>query len=233
MPAVQLLLLGCLLWGAGARSAQLRKANDQSGRCQYTFSVASPAEASCPEQAVSAIQELRRDSSSQRADLESTKARLSSLEGLLRQLTGAQAAGPSEGLPREQLDTLLREREQLESRARELQTAYDNLLRDKEVLEEERRRLGAENEELASRLESSGQEIERLRRGPCPQARGPSADVPPGSREGKRVAAFGVTCDRWPRCAFPALSSLPKPHISTRQTDGGGQSNGLRLLLAV
>lgn len=148
MPAVQLLLLGCLLWGEGARSAQLRKADDQSGQCQYTFSVASPAEASCPEQgqAMSAIQDLQRDSSSQRADLERTKARLGSLEGLLRQLTGAPAAGPSEGPPRE-LDTLMREREQLESQARELETAYGHLLRDKEVLEEERRRLGAENED--------------------------------------------------------------------------------------
>ncbi|KAK1329222.1 hypothetical protein QTO34_011402 [Cnephaeus nilssonii] len=184
MPAVQLLLLGCLLWGEGARSAQLRKADDQSGRCQYTFSVASPAEASCPEQgqAMSAIQDLRRDSSSQRADLERTKARLGSLEGLLRQLTGAPAAGPSEGPPRE-LDTLMREREQLESQARELETAYGHLLRDKEVLEEERRRLGAENEDLARRLESSSQEIERLRRGPCPPARSTSPDVPPGSRE--------------------------------------------------
>ncbi|ELK27773.1 Myocilin [Myotis davidii] len=78
----------------------------------------------------------------------------------------------------------MREREQLESQARELETAYDNLLRDKEVLEEEKRRLGAENEELARRLESSSQEIERLRRGECPHARSTSPDVPPGSREG-------------------------------------------------
>lgn len=220
MPAVQLLLLGCLLWGEGARSAQLRKADDQSGQCQYTFSVASPAEASCPEQgqAMSAIQDLQRDSSSQRADLERTKARLGSLEGLLRQLTGAPAAGPSEGPPRE-LDTLMREREQLESQARELETAYGHLLRDKEVLEEERRRLGAENEDLARRLESSSQEIERLRRGPCPQARSTSPDVPPGSREGKKGAAPRVTCDRGPRCALPALSSLPET-APPREADG-------------
>ncbi|KAM5294969.1 myocilin [Glossophaga mutica] len=190
MPAVQPLLLACLLWGVGARTAELRKAKDRSGRCQYTFSVASPDESSCPEQgqAMSAIQDLQRDSSTQRADLESTKARLSSLEGLLHQLTSAPAARPSETLegPQRELATLRREREQQETQTRELEAAYSNLLRDKEVLEEEKRQLGAENEDLARRLESSSQEIERLRRGQCPQARGTPQEVPPGSREVSR-----------------------------------------------
>ncbi|XP_016076882.1 PREDICTED: myocilin [Miniopterus natalensis] len=190
MPAVQLLLMACLLWGGGARTAQLRKANDGSGRCQYTFTVASPGESSCPEQgqAMTAIQDLQRDSSTQRADLESTKARLSSLEGLLHRLTLAQAAGPSETLegPQRELDTLMREREQLESQIRELETAYSNLLRDKSVLEEEKRRLGAENQDLARRLESSSQEIERLRRGQCPPAHSTSQVAPPDSREVSR-----------------------------------------------
>ncbi|XP_042781216.1 myocilin [Panthera leo] len=187
MPAIQLLLLACLVWGLGARTAQLRKANDRSGRCQYTFSVASPNESSCPEQgqAMSAIQDLQRDSSAQRADLESTKARLSSLEGLVHQLTLDEAAGPSatqEGLQRE-LGALRREREQLESQNRELEASYSNLLRDKSALEEEKRRLREENEDLARRLDSSSQEVARLRRGQCPQARGTPQDVPSGSRE--------------------------------------------------
>ena len=199
MPAVQPLLLACLLWGVGARVAELRKANDRSGRCHYTFSVASPSESSCPEQgqSMSAIQDLQRDSSAQRIDLESTKARLSSLEGLMHQLTSAQAARPSESPegPQRELATLRQEREQLETQTRELEAAYSNLLRDKSVLEEEKRRLGAENEDLARRLESSSQEIERLRRGQCPQARGTPQEVPPGSREGKK-ASFRVTCYR-------------------------------------
>lgn len=191
MPAIQLLLLACLVWGLGARTAQLRKANDRSGRCQYTFSVASPNESSCPEQgqAMSAIQDLQRDSSAQRADLESTKARLRSLEGLVHQLTLDEAAGPSatqEGLQRE-LGALRREREQLESQNRELEASYSNLLRDKSALEEEKRRLREENEDLARRLDSSSQEVARLRRGQCPQARGTPQDVPSGSREGKNV----------------------------------------------
>nr|KAF6291162.1 myocilin [Myotis myotis] len=223
MPAVRLLLLACLLWGVGARSAQLRKANDRSGRCQYTFSVASPTESSCPEQgqAMSAIQDLQRDSSSQRADLESTKARLSSLEGLLRQLTGAPAAGPSEGPPRE-LDALMREREQLASQARELETAYGNLLRDKEVLEEEKRRLGAENEDLARRLESSGQEIERLRRGECPQARSTSPDVPPGSREVSRWSPENVDFQE----LKSELTEVPASRILKQSPPGHPGSGG-------
>lgn len=192
MPAVQLLLLACLVWDVGARTAQLRKANDRSGRCQYTFSVASPNESSCPEQsqAMSVIHNLQKDSSTQRLDLEATKARLSSLESLLHhQLTLDRAAGPQEtpeGLQRE-LGTLRRERDQLETQTRELETAYSNLLRDKSVLEEEKKRLRQENENLARRLESSSQEVARLRRGQCPQTRDTARDVPPGSREGKNA----------------------------------------------
>ncbi|XP_059944566.1 myocilin [Mesoplodon densirostris] len=170
MPAVQLLLLACLVWGVGAGTAQFRKANDRSGRCQYTFSVASPNESSCPEQgqAMSAIQDLQRDSSEQRAALESTKARLRSLEALLHRLTLGQAAAPwdtQEGLQRE------------------LELAYSNLVRDKSALEEEKRRLEAENGDLARRLESSSEEVASLRRGQCPQACSTSEDVPPGSKE--------------------------------------------------
>ncbi|XP_022415850.1 myocilin [Delphinapterus leucas] len=173
MPAVQLLLLlllACLVWGVGARTAQFRKANDRSGRCQYTFSVASPNESSCLEQgqAMSAIQDLQRDSREQRAALESTKARLSSLEALLHRLTLGQAAMPwdtQEGLQRE------------------LELAYSHLVRDKSALEEEKRRLEAENGDLARRLESSSEEVASLRRGLCPQFRSTSEDVPPGSKE--------------------------------------------------
>ncbi|EHB08491.1 Myocilin [Heterocephalus glaber] len=187
MPAVQLLLLACLVWGAGARAAQLRKANDRSGWCQYTFTVASPNESSCPEQGQTmlAIQDLQRDSSTHRAELDSTKARLSSLESLLHRLNLDQASETQEtqeGLQRE-LGTLRRDRDRLETEARELEVAYSNLLQDKSALEEEKRRLGQEVEELARRLESSSQEVARLRRGLCLQARVPAQDKLPGSRE--------------------------------------------------
>ncbi|XP_024595600.1 myocilin isoform X2 [Neophocaena asiaeorientalis asiaeorientalis] len=118
---------------------------------------------------MSAIQDLQRDSSEQRAALESTKARLRSLEALLHRLTLGQAAMPwdtQEGLQRE------------------LELAYSHLVRDKSALEEEKRRLEEENGDLARRLESSSEEVASLRRGLCPQARSTSEDVPPGSKEG-------------------------------------------------
>lgn len=234
MAAVQLLLLACLMRAFEARTAQLRKADD-GGRCHYTFSVASPTEPSCPEQgqAASAIGDLQRDSSAQRADLEATKARLSSLEGLLCRLTEGQAAGPSDGQQglQGELDALRRDREQLETQARELEVAYGNLLRDKAALEEEKRQLGQENDDLARSLESSIQEVARLRRGQCPQAHNSSQDVPPGSgEEGKneegqrgprvqKVPWFMVSCYRWPRLAFPAASAVPE----TARLARGGQ----------
>ncbi|KAM5202398.1 myocilin [Hipposideros larvatus] len=224
MPAVQLLLLACLLWGVGARTAQLRKANDQSGRCQYTFSVVSPNESSCPEhsQAMSAIQDLQRDSSAQRADLEATKARLSSLEGLLHRLTAGQVAGPSEtqqGQQRE-LATLTREREQLEAQTRELETANSNLLRDQSVLEEEKRQLRAENEDLARRLESSSQEIARLRRGQCLQAQNPPQDVSPGGREVSRWNLESLDFQE----LKSELSEVPASQILASPTSGRPRS---------
>lgn len=191
MLALQLLFLSCLVWGMGARTAQLRKANDRSGRCQYTFTVASPIESSCPreDQAMSAIQDLQRDSGIQHADLESTKARLSSLESLLHQLNLGQPAGTQEvreGL-QGQLSALRKERDQLQTQTRDLEVAYNNLLRDKSALEEEKRQLERENEDLARRLEGSSQEVERLRRGQCPSTRPSSQDMLPGSREGKNA----------------------------------------------
>lgn len=142
---------------------------------------------------MSAIQDLRRDSSIQHADLESTKARLSSLESLLHQMTLGQAAGTQEaqeGL-QGQLGALRRERDQLKIQSQDLEVAYNNLLQDKSALEEEKRQLEQENEDLARRLEGSSQEVARLRRGQCPSTQRSSQDSLPGSREGKNAGWGG------------------------------------------
>ncbi|KFO24433.1 myocilin [Fukomys damarensis] len=226
MRAVQLLLLACLVWGAGARAAQLRKANDRSGRCHYTFTVANPSESSCPEQgqAMSAIQDLQRDSSTQHAELETTKARLSSLESLLHRLNLDQAAGPQETQegPQRELGILRRDRDRLETQARELEVAYSNLLRDKSALEEEKRRLRQENEELARRLESSSQEVARLRRGQCLQARVPSQDMLPGSREVSQWNLDSLAFQELKSelTEVPALRILENPTGHPRTEDG-------------
>ncbi|XP_042530232.1 myocilin [Dipodomys spectabilis] len=224
MPAAQLLLLACLAWATGARTAQLRKANDRSGRCQYTFTVASPSEASCPEegQAMAAVRDLQRDSSTQRADLDAARARLGALESLLHRLLSGQAAGPQDahgGLQAE-LDTLRDEREQLDTRARTLEVAYSNLLQDHSVLEEEKRRLGQEKEDLARRLESSSQEVARLRQGQCPCAPEASRDVPPASGE---VSPWNLD-----NLAFQELKSelteVPASRILKESTSGHPRS---------
>lgn len=138
---------------------------------------------------MSAIQDLQRDSSIQHADLESTKARVRSLESLLHQMTVGRVTGTQEaqeGL-QDQLGALRRERDQLETQTRDLEVAYNNLLLDKSALEEEKRQLEQENEDLARRLEGSSQEVARLRRGQCPSAQRPSQGTLPGSGEGKNA----------------------------------------------
>lgn len=182
---------------------------------------------------MSAIQDLQRDSGIQHAELVSAKARLSSLESLLHQLTLGQATGTKEaheGL-QGQLGALRRERDQLETQTRDLEVAYNNLLRDKSALEEQKRQLEQENEDLARRLESSGQEVARLRRGQCPSTQHSSQDMLPGSREGKNsgwrvyptrmVACLLMTHYRAPEllflfCLFFSETAGPAPNSSLK-----------------
>ncbi|NXF12586.1 MYOC protein, partial [Smithornis capensis] len=63
-----------------------------------------------------------------------------------------------------------REPQQVASAAR-LEAAYGELLRAKARLEEEKGQLEREKEELGRRLESSAQEISRLRAARCPPGR--------------------------------------------------------------
>lgn len=185
---------------------------------------------------MSAIQNLQRDSSIQHADLESTKARVRSLESLLHQVTLGRVAGTQEaqeGL-QDQLGALRRERDQLETQTRDLEVAYNNLLRDKSALEEEKRQLERENEDLARRLEGSSQEVARLRRGQCPSSQHPSQDMLPGSREGKnsgwrgcltqKVASLLVTHYRTPRllllfCLFSQKLQVQYAIVSLRRAE--------------
>uniref|UniRef100_A0A8C4W9G8 Myocilin n=1 Tax=Gopherus evgoodei TaxID=1825980 RepID=A0A8C4W9G8_9SAUR len=149
-------------------TVHLRRANDRNGRCIYSFAVPSPNEASCPElgQATSAIRELQRESKVQRSELESAKARLSLLENLVTQLPVALGAGGSPASTAElqrELDRLKMERAQQESQISRLEAAYSTLGQEKSFLEEEKRRLEQDKAELGRRLESSTQEIARLR----------------------------------------------------------------------
>ncbi|XP_061859701.1 myocilin isoform X1 [Colius striatus] len=133
-----------LLWGALALrcrgdTAFLRRAQDGSGRCTYSFTVASPDEATCPD--AGGVPELR-------AELAALASRLSRLESRDR------GSGP-------------RGSEAAEARDSQ-QVAYSELLRAKARLEEEKGRLEREKEELGRRLESSALELSRLRATRCP-----------------------------------------------------------------
>lgn len=151
--------------------------------------LASPSESSCPEQgqAMSAIQELQRESSEQRATLESTKARLSSLEALLPpDLRPACWALGDPARAAGELEALRGESENNWKPKPGLESAYSSLVRDKSALEEEKRQLQAEKRGSGRRLESSSQEVASLRRGQCPQAHSRSKDMHQ-AQEGKDV----------------------------------------------
>ncbi|KAI6064147.1 Myocilin isoform X1 [Aix galericulata] len=151
-----LLLGGSLALGAPGDTALFQRADDAGGRCTYTFTVASPGEASCPE--AGGVAQLR-------AELAGLAARLSRLEGpggfggsgpRGAEVGGAWTRGPQ----------------------RAAAGGCEELLRDKERLEEDKRRLEREKEELSRRLESSTQEIARLRAARCPPgAGGPGRDT--------------------------------------------------------
>ncbi|XP_054837550.1 myocilin [Eublepharis macularius] len=188
-------LLTCLLsvwvvWEALGSTAHLHKENNQDGRCIYSFTVPSVDEASCPGQdaTVSAIQALQQESNAQRVELESARARLGLLENLVDQLHGSQVARGSSlsvmGLLRREVESLKREQAHRDIQVSRLESTISRLLQDKSGLEEVKRQLEEEKNELVRRLESSVQEVARLRASHCTETREiPSRDSLQGSAE--------------------------------------------------
>ncbi|XP_048845806.1 myocilin-like [Brienomyrus brachyistius] len=106
--------LCCLLASSrGQERASFRRGNDQRGRCQYSFTVESPTEASCP--------------AAGGPELEGVKSRLALLETLVGRLTGA---GESGG----EIAPLRREKERLERQVQELQGQLGGLRQELESL---------------------------------------------------------------------------------------------------
>ncbi|XP_068020630.1 myocilin isoform X2 [Melanerpes formicivorus] len=167
-----LLFWGGLALGCRGEKAFLRRADDSTGRCTYSFSVASPVEAACPD--AGGVLELR-------AELASLAARLSRLESWERGMGSSGPRGKEAGDAWDPQQT---------ASASRLEAAYSELLRAKSRLEEEKGRLEREKEELGRRLESSAQEITRLRANRClPGGEGPGRDPPraPGKGCGELV----------------------------------------------
>ncbi|XP_076009376.1 myocilin [Genypterus blacodes] len=133
-----------LLGGNAQERAALWRGNDQSGRCQYTFSVSSPNEASCPQTGG--------------PEVEGLKARLGMLEVLVSRLTGGETGGGGAGA-----------RAGAGSRAQpDLQEALTRAVGEKKVLQREKERLMRDVEELVRRVEEMRRETEVLRSRPCP-----------------------------------------------------------------
>lgn len=127
-----------LLGGDAQQRAALWRGNDHSGRCHYTFSVASPSEASCPQTAG--------------PEVEGLKARLGMLEVLVSRLTGGDTGG-------------LGARSRAQS---ELQEALNRAVGERNLLQREKERLQRDVEELLRRVEEMRREMEVLRSRPCP-----------------------------------------------------------------
>lgn len=156
-----MLWASCLLMGTHAQgSASFRRANAGSGRCQYTFTVDSPTEASCP-------------SAGSSLEMEALKSRLGLLEALVARLVGGEAVSESSQGSKSQSG---------------LQDAYNQVMREKAQLQREKQELDRQVQDLQQRMEELRQEAERLRSRPCmqqPPPRVPQNDnsFRPGSGE--------------------------------------------------
>lgn len=138
---LSLCMCGLLLQGDAQDRAALWRGNDRSGRCQYTFTVPSPVEASCPQTGG--------------PEMEGLKARLSLLEALVSRLTGGDTAG-SQGAG-------------AGARAQSgLQEALNRVTGERNLLQGAKERLEKELEGLQRRMEEMRRETERLRNRPCP-----------------------------------------------------------------
>ncbi|XP_028831392.1 myocilin-like [Denticeps clupeoides] len=109
-----LALLGLAAGAEGQQRASLRRGSERGGRCQYIFTVESPAEASCP----------RADGS---VETESIRERLSLLEALVGQMLGTELPPPAAAAADQELAQLRQERDLLDQRAVELQRQVEEL----------------------------------------------------------------------------------------------------------
>lgn len=142
---VSLLCLSCLTLPIRSQAqdrASLRRSNDHTGRCHYTFTVASPEESSC-------------SGAGMKPEMDGVSSRLTLLEALVSRLiagvdgdaaTGVRANG-KEGL----------------------QEAYSQVTRERNQLQQDKERLNGQVQELQRRLAELSQEAESLKKIPCEQ----------------------------------------------------------------
>lgn len=119
--------------------ASLRRSNDHTGRCHYTFTVASPEESSC----------------SREPEMDGVSSRLTLLEALVSRLIAGADGGAGTGVRAGSEDGL--------------QEAYSQVTRERNQLQQDKERLNEQVRELQKRLDELSQEAESLRQKPCQQ----------------------------------------------------------------
>ncbi|XP_063056516.1 myocilin isoform X2 [Engraulis encrasicolus] len=198
-----------LLGGPGALAqapdrdrASMWRGNDRGGRCQYTFTVASPSETSCPPSSSSSSSSSSSPLGPGGAEMDSLGSRLSLLETLVTRLVGGEIAGaggpgtrplgPGTGTgPRTGPGTGPVSPPQQEAHRQE---AYRQAVAEKSQLQREKEALDRQVQELRRRLEEAQQEVQMLRSRPCmaPPPPPPPAAVQDGSGGLRPLAAGGA-----------------------------------------
>lgn len=138
-PLAVFCVFGLLMQGEAQDRAAMWRNNDRNGRCQYTFTVPSPSETTCPQNAG--------------PEVEGLKARLSLLEVLVARLSGGETGAPQVSPSKAQND---------------LQESLNRVVGERNLLRAEKERLERELEGLQRRVEEMRRETERLRNKPCP-----------------------------------------------------------------
>ncbi|XP_076018498.1 myocilin-like [Genypterus blacodes] len=152
---VSILCLSCLSLvteSHGEDQAALNLSNDHNGRCQYTFTVASPKEITCP-------------GNNGKSEMEGVLSRLTLLEALVSRLI---AGKEGDGGPRAEADG-----------EGDLRLAFSQVTAERNQLQQEKERLSLQIQELQRSVAELSQEAETLRKKPCLQtltAEGPQHD---------------------------------------------------------
>ncbi|KAM4605739.1 myocilin-like [Polymixia lowei] len=144
---VSVLYLSCLVLvshSQGQERASQRRFNDRNGRCQYSFTVASPEESSCP-------------GGSGGPQMEGVLSRLTLLEALVSRLVGGEegATGTADVIEGEG----------------GLRDAYAHATEERNRLQQEKEHLNVQLQELQKRVDELSLEAETLRQSPCQQGR--------------------------------------------------------------
>ncbi|XP_007259831.3 myocilin-like [Astyanax mexicanus] len=122
-------LVLCLCWvvlgSQGQDRASLRKSNDRNGRCQYSFTVESPDESSCPSPSPAGGPEF-----------ENLRARLTLLETVVSRVLGAEALTDvaKEAEEAQETKQLIQDKEQLDRQVQELRRRVEELTMETEKL---------------------------------------------------------------------------------------------------